>query len=396
MKNVIKILDRYYQSFINQKRDWDFFLGLADYVKYATETPEVDKILKSIVQKRVNAEKRLKECEEDAIKEAKVIKDKLFQKIKQKKISYEELNKLVQEWNDYANRRIISSLSDAETLSGCLMDIIRSLYDTNHREITKDFIIEEETDPKVIKEFTCFKKLDLYKRERLAYQEKEKIELWRAWDNLALVYIVIFKKEEELEKLRKDEKKWWITFSLQCLIGEMQKIKEGQLFLGSKPLWFTKDDYIGYATRIHNYLIQELSKAEGKKNNKGGIPLSKEKEIKKITLIEMDKDEYLFAINDNYKEIKKVPKYSEWWKIFIKEIKNRNVPYEKRIETKEIPKEMADFFNYNKKCAIYFGGKYKLTNIFIGRGIDIRINPEIKTEVISEKQYQRRKQKMKK
>lgn len=157
MKNVIEILDRYYQSFINQKRDWDFFLGLADYVKYATETPEIDKILKSIVQKRVNAEKKLKEYEEDAIKEAKeVIKDKLFKNIKKEKISYEELNKLMQKWDDYVNKRILSSQSDAEAIGGCLIDIIRSLHDTNHREITKDFIIEDETDPKIIKEYTCF------------------------------------------------------------------------------------------------------------------------------------------------------------------------------------------------------------------------------------------------
>lgn len=259
MKNVIEILDRYYQSFINQKRDWDFFLGVADYVKYAIETPETDNILKSIVQKRFDAEKRLKEYEQEAVKEAKEIKDKLFRKIKKSKISYDALNELMQEHQNQESGKILSSQSDAEALSGCLIDIIQNLRSNGYREITKDFIIEDKNHPEIITGYTCFKKLDAYNEEKSVYDNQKEIELWGTWGNLALVYIVIFKRKEELERLRKDKRNWWTAFNLRGLIGEMQKIKGQSAFSNSEPVWFIKDAYISYATRIHNYLIQELN-----------------------------------------------------------------------------------------------------------------------------------------
>ena len=37
------------------------------------------------------------------------------------------------------------------------------------------------------------------------------------------------------------------------------------------PVYFVKDEYISYATRIHNYLIQELSKEEAEKPEKGKV-----------------------------------------------------------------------------------------------------------------------------
>jgi len=108
----------------------------------------------------------------------------------------------------------------------------------------------------------------------------------------------------------------------------------------------------------------------------------------------MNNGKYLFAINDNYKEAKKILDKSEWWQIFIKEIRDRSLPPERRTDVKEIPKEMTDYFNYNaEKCPIYFKGRYKLTNVFTGRSIDTTINSDIKTETISEKKYLSRKQK---
>ncbi|XOB46638.1 MAG: hypothetical protein ACKKMV_00425 [Candidatus Nealsonbacteria bacterium] len=113
-----------------------------------------------------------------------------------------------------------------------------------------------------------------------------------------------------------------------------------------------------------------------------------DKKIKKITIIEMNNGKHLFAINDNYKEAKEIKEYSEWWQVFIKEVRERNMRPETRTNVKAIPKNMTDYFNYNAyKCPIYMGGKYNLTNIFVGREIDVKINPEIRTEIILEKKY---------
>ncbi len=120
--------------------------------------------------------------------------------------------------------------------------------------------------------------------------------------------------------------------------------------------------------------------------------------IKKITIIKMKDGKKLIAVNDNLAETKEIKDYSEWWQIFIKETEERNMRPETRSNVKTISKDMADYFNYNtQKCPIYMGGKYKPTEIFTGRGDDAKLNPDIKTEPITEKQYLiRRKRKTKK
>ncbi len=119
---------------------------------------------------------------------------------------------------------------------------------------------------------------------------------------------------------------------------------------------------------------------------KSKIKCLKQKElITKITLIEMNDGKRLIAINDNFNETKQI-KNTEWWEIFVREIKERGMI--NRTNQKEIPKGMFDYFNYNKeKCPIYMGGKYNLTDIFVGRGIDTAINSEVKTKVMTERQY---------
>ena len=138
--------------------------------------------------------------------------------------------------------------------------------------------------------------------------------------------------------------------------------------------------------------IKNLKKFKERKGKK--IKREEKRKIRKITIIKMNDGKYLFAINDDYGSAKKISSYSEWWQIFIKEMVERNMRPETRTNVKEIPKDMADYFNYNvDKCPIYMGGKYDLTNIFVGKGIDTMINPDIKTEIISEKKYLIRKKK---
>lgn len=375
-ENIIELLDRRYQSFINQKQEqnWDFCLYLIDYVNYATKTPEIGNILKDIAQKGKEAEERLKRCAEGAIKEIEEVKDKIFQRIKEKKISYENLNTiesldmLMNEYKYYKGREELTPQEKTEFLDKSLKKIIKSLWEHGHKKIIKDLIIEERMPSPshlpsknfYIRDFTCFKNLEAYYDEKKFYNKKRDIELWGPWSSLDSLYLLFMPNEKE----------------------------------GLEQWQIKKNAYISDVTRLHNHLIQELRKEEAKKITKEETPLLKDRKIKKITLI--NENNYRIAINNHYKEIKKIPKYSDWWKIFVQEIKNRNIPWEKRTDVKEIPKEMSDYFNYNTKCPIYFKGKYKLTNIFTGRNPDIMINPEIETEIISEKKYLSRLKRQKK
>jgi len=117
--------------------------------------------------------------------------------------------------------------------------------------------------------------------------------------------------------------------------------------------------------------------------------------IERITIIELDNDRKMVAVNDNYNETKTITKRSKWWKIFIEEIKARDIKPETRTDVQEISKDMVDYFNYNKeKCPIYINGKYKTTEIFTGRGHDAMLNPDIKIEIITERSWKLRCKKM--
>jgi len=175
MKNIIEILDRRYQSFINQKEDWNFFKLLADYMKYALENPETEEIL-NLLGKRADSNKKKRK-----------------------------------EWED------------------------------------------------------------------------EDVELWEILDKLILVYLTLSRfgeLENNLSKARKKnkflDKK---LFELWASKFEMEEIKNGRKISRPKNkecFQFYRNDYEIYATRIHNYLIQELWKKEVEKPAK--------KQIKKTTL----------------------------------------------------------------------------------------------------------------
>lgn len=265
MKNVIEILDRYYQSFINQKRDWDFFLGLADYVKYAVETQEVDNILKRIVRARNNDEKRLKKYGQEVIKETKQAKDKLLKIIKKHKLSYESLNRGIEEYQGYEDGTTQSSQTEAEALSDALSDIIRNLFNNGYKKLVKDFAIEHKEIPNEVGKYTFSKTLDLYEKEKEVFNEKLKTELWASWNNLILAYLTVFRAREELEKLRKDEKDFFKAWNFSGLVGEMRKIRDGDInrltgiTSDFEPIHFIKKNYVSHASRIHNYLLKELN-----------------------------------------------------------------------------------------------------------------------------------------
>ena len=138
--------------------------------------------------------------------------------------------------------------------------------------------------------------------------------------------------------------------------------------------------------------LQQKQKIKELTEEKKAEKIGKNRIIKKITIIKMNGGKVLIAINDDYQETRTPKSYSEWWQTFIKEIEDRNIRPETRNNVRDISKAMKDYFNYNsKKCPIYMSGKYTLTEIFVGKDIDTKINPEVKTEIIKETSFFSRK-----
>jgi len=69
MKNVIDLLEKQYQSFINQERDWSFFLGLADYVDFIKRNLEFNQALDKIKKNRSKKIEIIEKFEKKAVNE---------------------------------------------------------------------------------------------------------------------------------------------------------------------------------------------------------------------------------------------------------------------------------------------------------------------------------------
>jgi hypothetical protein len=144
---------------------------------------------------------------------------------------------------------------------------------------------------------------------------------------------------------------------------------------------------VNNSVELKNIFQQVNNKINESEKNKKIIKNESKKEIKKITIIKMNNGGYFFAVNDDYDELRPIKNNGKYWPIFIDEIDQRDVKPETRQNVKVISREMVDYFNYNSRCPVYMGGKYALTDIFTGKGVDTIISPDIKTKLITEKQY---------
>jgi len=176
--------------------------------------------------------------------------------------------------------------------------------------------------------------------------------------------------------------------------GFLYKLKNEGVILDIKEGRAKSDGAFFYVIILPKDFIEKYKQFRAKfsEHLKSDKPDASNEKIKKIIIIKMNDGKKLVAINDNLTETKEIKDYSEWWQIFIREIEERNIRPETRSDVKEISKDMLDYFKYNiQKCPIYMSGKYKPTEIFIGRGDDATLNPDIKTKIMTERQYLARK-----
>lgn len=69
MSKVIELIDRFFQSFINEAEPYGFYLGMADYVKTVQQTPEAIPIVKALEKQRLTEYEKLRKIEELCVKE---------------------------------------------------------------------------------------------------------------------------------------------------------------------------------------------------------------------------------------------------------------------------------------------------------------------------------------
>jgi len=264
IKNIILNAERHYDSFINQANDWNFFLGLAEYVKFVSEEKVSEKIIIEAMDKGKARLKDLSELSEKSIVEMNNVFEKIVGIIKQDKLDFFGLSAEIKEYEDHKNGLIYSSSPLPFMLFEALADIISILVRNNYIEKIKNYV-ELRAEPGegrqyYIKKYTFSNEFLEYEKANKLFNDKRDIEIWGVWDNLVMVYNSVFKKEELITELDKDRKNFWQAFNARGVIGELNSIKEGKS--DDRPVYFKKQDFMAKASRFHNYLIKELNKLE--------------------------------------------------------------------------------------------------------------------------------------
>lgn len=244
----------------------------------------------------------------------------------------------------------------------------------------------------------------------------------RGWSDLdfPLVPFPFFKKDRLPENIGVDD--YWIGFwlgtELQKIIVErttiietlkkmegIESIKHNPVINLTAPV-FDGDKFKLCINRSKLVSLRELiierqqklkiewlkknSKVKNTEKIKDEIKAKKtnNNQIKSVTIIKPKNSDgsYKLLVNGDYKNIKTIRNDSSRLKTFIKIIEDNDlVPFNKDI---------FDYFNFDKRCPIYFGGNYELTNLLEQEGNYLKARVEITKEIITEKTYKQRLKKL--
>ncbi len=440
MSDTTENLERYYKAFAEQQDDYYFFKDLASYVKFIIETPETSVIADKLKGEAIKQRTAVQNGEKEAIAELAILKNNLFAEIKKQKIDDPITLEIIAGYEREESPQTIGSTAyKIDTLRQYFSDLIHHLKINGHKDLVDKFVEERDGDM-FFRNINITAKIREFHALKYLYDNLAEIEEWGVWGDLLFVYEVVRNVEETIRKLAYAEpKNWYDLWALELVRIDFEKMKDFSDGTISHfvPTHLKRKKYLNYATAIHNYLIKDLSKKSealrglealnemqsrafgmldapkpelseaekaslrtksqqrvveemvknaepvGKKKTKELKPKSK---VEKITIIKMKNGKHSVAVNEDYGETREIKDISESWQIFIQEIKDKNIRPESRTNVKDISVSMRDYFDYNEACPIYMGGKYTLTDVIIGRDIRM-INPEIKTKIITEKQF---------
>lgn len=283
MKNIIETLERYYHSFKDEQGGRNFFMGLADYVKYIIETPSLIQIVNSSILERYKKDteefKKLKEAKDQELKE--LLNTKEGKELEKEMIKMVRSIILTTKKMDIKEKEVLNL--PLETIHDPMLFTENTLHKfiKKNKNIISHMVKLSPLMKSFYKKMLRLQTYQRYSREKY-HQEHLSSEaaVWGSWDKLKLVYHLIHQRrsiEQEIE----NGKDFLGRVELMFLSGEMDMVLRGRpllpflrafakLFkfdihkLESDNSWriFTRDKYIIHLNRVHNYLIQELNKID--------------------------------------------------------------------------------------------------------------------------------------
>jgi len=254
VNEFLQLQERY--DSIKNEPEKAFFLGIADYVKFISESPGLDAIAASVKKMEKDDEQDVLRLEKKLQKELKLVEKELYKIINDNDLDYFELKEAISHYEGIKDGHIQSSATMEEALYGGIAGIIRAIFNHNNKDFVRKYLTTFPHNDN-ISGYTIAASYADYKDELHNFRSLRKTSVWGAWDRLVLVYLVIHRHKEELKGLD-PIKNVWKRMNFVGLRGEMEKIIEKK---SDRRIEFIQDEYKIHLRRVHEHIA---SKSGGK------------------------------------------------------------------------------------------------------------------------------------
>lgn len=266
-ENLIPLLEKYYESFINEEDAWTFFLELAEYLELIAENDATNRVVGMLNSQKEQDLKALSDIELKALEELDEAKKKIIEHLLKKKITSKGIEYTLGEIRAMEEGRVWTSTPKAVYIDRELKKLVEALKEEKKEDVVKDFKGHIKTSYYPVDDYIFAPSLREYEQLREAMSFKEKTTIWYVWDHLQWAYLVIKKSDETLQGIKEKQNKEEEN-SFFSLMNEMEQIQNYRDRINVRekidPIWFKRDDFVQYARRFHKHLIKTLLETDPK------------------------------------------------------------------------------------------------------------------------------------
>jgi hypothetical protein len=268
-EKALAILGRQYDNFINQSESWDFFRGLAEYVKTIEILIPSRKIIEGLEKKAEVNKQELEMLNTQAFKELSETADKMSEIAKDISKQSEPLRLAVKNMQGYLNGTVSSS-NPLYAMTSSIFDVARKLNESGFSEAIKKFENTKREIKNIYGNYTFSPSYEKIADVELKLKRTKEVEPWGAWEKLPFIKRMVYEPTVVIEELNKeaskDPSKKWTLINLYGVADEMEAIREGSK-TEDDVVFFKIKDFRSDTQRLHNFLITELIKATGTDSN---------------------------------------------------------------------------------------------------------------------------------
>ena len=272
-EKALKIVEQQYKSFADTV-NWDFFRGLAQYIKTVQEMTPTKAIVEALEKQRelaiqpymtlsTTSWEEFTKAGEEVIKMVKSINEQ------QEKYKIEMDDTMLQISQQMAG--LLSTKDPLHFFNNNLLDVATKIKALGFGDTIKKF--EDATKTNAYANYTFSPTYEKADYEKRTLERRQETEVWGAWFELPQIEKVVLEPEELNKQARKNlestqsgkiikETKPHLFYNFQTMpVQEMDLIRSGKKDAES-AIFFKLSKYKDHAKRVHIYITTELIKSE--------------------------------------------------------------------------------------------------------------------------------------